>query len=265
MSEGNEVSKYVTTHFSEYLKSFENFKRGNYNKALISTFLKLEKSLKSEASNAELNEYKSVQENNDSLTSIIRNDSQGISFNSGCVGCVVLITKKKIYVANLGNTKCLLCKSGKIYELSKDHTPSNPLEKKRIDKANGKIISNKIDGFLKASRTLGDYQYKNNLTLSNESQIIISTPDICEEVITPECEYLFIGSNGICECLSPLLIESMINVKMKKLDLKNPGSTIRMILEELFESVLASSIVINSGIGCDNMSCIVIKFKKTKQ
>jgi len=54
----------------------------------------------------------------------------------GCTANVILIENmKKLYVANAGDSRCVLARGGKAVPLSYDHKPDNEEEKKRIEKA----------------------------------------------------------------------------------------------------------------------------------
>ncbi len=46
--------------------------------------------------------------------------------------------------------------------LSEDHKPENELEKKRIEAAGGTVSENRVNGNLNLSRSLGDFEYKQN-------------------------------------------------------------------------------------------------------
>lgn len=78
---------------------------------------------------------------------------------------VVIITKTEIYCANAGDCRCVISKKGKAKELSTDHKPHTPSEKARIEKANGFVEDNRVNGNLALSRALGDFEYKNNTDL----------------------------------------------------------------------------------------------------
>ena len=49
---------------------------------------------------------------------------------------IILIVDKKIYVANVGDSRCLVSMENgkKIFEVTKDHKPNSPNEVKRIKK-----------------------------------------------------------------------------------------------------------------------------------
>nr|XP_015212921.1 PREDICTED: protein phosphatase 2C-like domain-containing protein 1 isoform X1 [Lepisosteus oculatus] len=70
-------------------------------------------------------------------------------------------TMGKIHIANCGNTHAVLCKNGKGHRLTKDHSTSNPKERRRVLKAGGKISVNKqhglVEGLMSATRGLGHH------------------------------------------------------------------------------------------------------------
>jgi serine/threonine protein phosphatase PrpC len=79
----------------------------------------------------------------------------------GCTANVILVEDmKKLYVANAGDSRCVLARGGKAVPLSFDHKPDNDEEKKRIEKAGSQIVEGRVDGNLNLSRSLGDLKYK---------------------------------------------------------------------------------------------------------
>ena len=64
--------------------------------------------------------------------------------DSGSTACVALVfpelvedgsTRVRLYVANAGDSRAVLCRAGAAVELSEDHKPEDPLEKARIQAA----------------------------------------------------------------------------------------------------------------------------------
>ncbi len=47
-------------------------------------------------------------------------------------------------------------------ELSIDHKPDTPSEKRRIERANGYVEDGRVNGMLALSRSIGDFEYKGN-------------------------------------------------------------------------------------------------------
>ena len=52
--------------------------------------------------------------------------------------------------------------------MSADHKPNNEEELKRIKKAGGVVIEGRINGNLNLSRTLGDFEYKKDINLTQQ-------------------------------------------------------------------------------------------------
>lgn len=80
---------------------------------------------------------------------------------------MALITKDSLYVANVGDSKCVLAKNsskGKLVgkEMNKEATPDKKEEKERILNAGGHIKRGRVEGNLNLSRALGDHGFKDN-------------------------------------------------------------------------------------------------------
>jgi protein phosphatase 1G len=89
----------------------------------------------------------------------------------GCTSNVIYIDKekKKIYVANAGDSRCVMSRNKKAVEMSIDHKPNDEIEKNRIEKAGSEVnAEGRVDGNLNLSRSLGDLKYKNKTHLSAE-------------------------------------------------------------------------------------------------
>ena len=80
----------------------------------------------------------------------------------GCTSNVVYIDKvqQRIFVANAGDSRCVMARAGKVIEMSIDHTPFLENEINRITKAGSKIVRGRVDGGLNLTRSLGDFKYK---------------------------------------------------------------------------------------------------------
>ena len=52
--------------------------------------------------------------------------------DSGCTAVVAMIAGSKLYVANAGDSRCVVCRDGKAYEMSFDHKPEDEIELNRI-------------------------------------------------------------------------------------------------------------------------------------
>ena len=97
----------------------------------------------------------------------------------GCTSNVVYIdkAKMKIFVANAGDSRCVLGKNGEAVEMSIDHKPDGEVEIARIEKSGSTITEGRVDGNLNLTRSLGDLKYKGRTHLTPEEQAITANPD----------------------------------------------------------------------------------------
>jgi len=115
---------------------------------------------------------------------------------------VVLLHKEDLYIANAGDSRCVLCTAGKAVELSTDHKPDLEDEKSRILKAGGFISEGRINANLNLSRAIGDLEYKRNSGLKVEEQLIIAVPEVKKKTLGKDDEFILMGCDGIWESLS---------------------------------------------------------------
>lgn len=81
--------------------------------------------------------------------------------DSGCTAVVGLLSGRDLYVANAGDSRCVVCRNGKAIEMSLDHKPEDDEESARIIKAGGRVtLDGRVNGGLNLSRALGDHAYK---------------------------------------------------------------------------------------------------------
>jgi len=82
-------------------------------------------------------------------------------------------------------------------------------------------------------------------------QLISPMPDVCKRPIKPEDAFLVMGCDGIWEILTQEEICQIAENGLVK------ASKITEVAEEILDRGLATDT--SQGIGCDNMSAIVIK------
>jgi len=248
---GSEVASYTKNIILQTITNSPHYLK-DWKQCLTTTFLDIDKSLTTEQGqkalyaiskeNGKSEEYGSVSED-------------AIHFNVGCTSCVALISGGEIYVANAGDSRCVMGKGGAAMEMSYDHKPSNEVEMNRIIKANGFVEDNRVNGMLGLSRAIGDYEYKNSKNLKMDEQLVIATPDIKVEKITDEVDFLVVACDGIWECWSSSKVVEFVYAKLKE------HKALSEILDNLFEAIVSPD-TSQSIYGCDNMTAIIVQFKK---
>jgi len=80
--------------------------------------------------------------------------------DSGSTAVCALVFPDCIYIANCGDSRAVLCHGGIPVASTKDHKPTDPEEKARIEAAGGMVIGTRVQGILAVSRSLGDIEPK---------------------------------------------------------------------------------------------------------
>ena len=271
---GNEVAKFVGNHFTEEFLKNPNYLRNDIKKALEENYQKMDfLMLEKEGREELLAEYQKskeeaskIKENNKSsqiemLRQVIdpkeQPDAQ-ISMFTGCTANVLVIQDKKLFFANAGDSRSVICKKGQAFPMSVDHKPSIPAELKRIEKAGGWVSDGRVLGNLNLSRGIGDSEYKVDKKLKAEEQIISNFPDVKTENLSGDIDFVVIACDGIWDCKTNQEVCDFFIDKFNK----EPDGKISKFIEDLYDEILAPDVYTDTGVGCDNMSCIVIQFKK---
>ncbi|XP_043272274.1 protein phosphatase 1G [Venturia canescens] len=182
--------------------------------------------------------------------------------DSGCTAVVAILNRHELYVANAGDSRCVLCRDGQALELSLDHKPEDEPEMERIVKAGGKVTADgRVNGGLNLSRALGDHAYKQNITLPPEQQMISALPDVRHIAIDLERdEFMILACDGIWNFMSSQEVVSFVRPRLTNSDKPN----ISKICEELFDHCLATD-TLGDGTGCDNMTAVIVQFNRRNE
>lgn len=196
----------------------------------------------------------------------LRNDPQFSNDPSGCTAVTAIITPDNwVYVGNAGDSRAVISIKGDATEMSDDHKPVKKEESTRITKAGGFVEFGRVNGNLALSRAIGDFEFKQNPSLSPEDQIVTAYPDVKKEKITEETEFLVLACDGIWDCLSS---QQVINfVRRDIADSKNNQIDYKERLQKACENLMDRCLAKDSelgGIGCDNMTVIIVGFLNGK-
>ena len=166
------------------------------------------------------------------------------------------MTDTHIYCANAGDSRAVLCRGGSAVEMSYDHKPQNDEETKGIEAEGHHVEDDRVDGNLALSRAIGDFQYKDSSTLPPDKQAVSCYPDVKKIERDSADEFLIIACDGIWDCKTN---ESCVDFLKPKIP-KDPSESFCKPVEELLDDCCAEDT--DNGIGTDNMTAILIKFKK---
>ncbi|EHK25527.1 protein phosphatase PTC2 [Trichoderma virens Gv29-8] len=231
---GDKVALFAGEHIHKIVFKQDSFRSGDYAQGLKDGFLATDRAI--------LNDPKYEEE------------------VSGCTACVSLIAGNKLYVANAGDSRGVLGIKGRAKPLSNDHKPQLETEKNRITAAGGFVDFGRVNGNLALSRAIGDFEFKKSAELSPENQIVTAYPDVEEHDLTEEDEFLVIACDGIWDCQSSQAVVEFVR----------RGIAAKQDLDKICENMMDNCLASNSetgGVGCDNMTMVIIGFLhgKTKE
>lgn len=183
----------------------------------------------------------------------------------GCTANVVMVdyAAQKLYVANAGDSRCAMGRGGQAVPLSFDHKPENQVEIDRIHAAGSVITEGRVDGHLNLTRALGDLKFKKKEDLTAEQHAVTANPDVYTYDLTSDCDFIIMGCDGCWETKSN---EEMVAWVYEKLNASTDRSEerIKEIVSALLNELVSPNHQQTQGVGCDNMTCLLIVFKREK-
>lgn len=223
---GEKAAIFTGLHLHELVTQTEAFKKKDYVNALKDGFLLCDQAI--------LQDYDT------------RNDE------SGCAATSAIITASQIICGNAGDSRTVMSINGFAKALSYDHKPFNEGEKARICAAGGYVDVGRVNGNLALSRGIGDFVFKKNADLPAEEQIVTCYPDVISHNIDfARDEFVILACDGIWDCLSS---QSSVECVRRGIYERKPFT---QICEEMMELCCAPTSD-GLGIGCDNMSILIV-------
>lgn len=133
-------------------------------------------------------------------------------WHPGCTAVAALIVRNKLFVANAGDCRAILSRSGHPFPISKDHVASCADERTRVIKE-GIKVKWLVDTWrvgpaaLQVTRSIGDDDLKPAVT---------ARPEITETSLTADDEFLVMASDGLWDVLSNEDVISIIKDTVKE-------------------------------------------------
>ncbi|KAK8968645.1 putative protein phosphatase 2C 59 [Platanthera guangdongensis] len=157
--------------------------------------------------------------------------------DAGSTASTAVLFGDRLLVANVGDSRAVICRGGNAIAVSRDHKPDQTDERQRIEDAGGFVMwagTWRVGGVLAVSRAFGDRLLK---------QYVVADPEIQEEVVDGSLEFLILASDGLWDVVSNEEAVALV----KPID--DPELAAKKLLQEA--SLKGSA---------DNITCIIVRF-----
>ena len=212
-------------------------------------------------------------------------NKENIIDKSGSCAIIILIIDTIIYIANAGDSRCLLSMNDgqKYIEVTEDHKPNSQKEMLRITKnggtvyqsqtpinnitnplLNGKILIGPyrvLPGRLSVSRTIGDVEAK-MINFGGNPNVIICEPDVYIYDLTKDnIDFFILGCDGIYDQMSS---KEILDCAWMVLREKNNNIVVNNCNNLHDQSGLIVDFILKSALSrksFDNVTCLFIALK----
>lgn len=163
---------------------------------------------------------------------------------SGSTGVVAVLREEKLHVANVGDSRAIL---GVKYDpsdigfqaidVTQDHKPDLPEEKKRIQEVGGRVFCVRFDdGIDGPARVWLSYADIPGLAMSRslcdtiaKEAGVVSEPDLYEVDLLPEHRFLVIATDGLWEFMTS---QEVVDIVAKYSSPADPEGAVRELVDE---------------------------------
>jgi len=253
---GTDVAIYTSRFLHKNVAQTAAYKSKDYNTALKEGFLKTDADLRTEQGISECSrirrEVARSKQGSDEDDDDDVDDDAGMLTESGSTAVTVLLAGKDLYCANAGDSRAVISRKGVAVGLSEDHKPFHDIEKARIEKAGGFVEDKRVNGTLAVARAMGDFSFKQETAMSAEEQQVTCDPEIRQFTLQQGDEFMILACDGIWDMLNNQQAVDLVSERLKK------GVALKDILSDLFDACLSPHPSANEGLGCDNMTAIIV-------
>lgn len=88
--------------------------------------------------------------------------------------------------------------------------------------------------------------------------MITAFPDMKIVEIESDFDFIVIACDGVWDCKSNQEVGDFVYARLKQ----DSKQKLSLIIEELLDNCLATDMGNATGVGCDNMTCVIIQFKR---
>ncbi|XP_020578486.1 probable protein phosphatase 2C 59 [Phalaenopsis equestris] len=173
---------------------------------------------------------------NDTDSEFLRSEN-GQSRDTGSTASTAILVGDRLLIANVGDSRAVICRGGNAIAVSRDHKPDQTDERQRIEDAGGFVMwagTWRVGGVLAVSRAFGDRLLK---------QYVVADPEIQEVEVDGSLEFLILASDGLWDVVSNEEAVTMVK------PIEDPEEAAKTLLQEASHRGSA-----------DNITCVIVRF-----
>ncbi|CAM0913078.1 unnamed protein product [Alopecurus aequalis] len=174
--------------------------------------------------------------------------SQHRALSSGTTALTAMIFGRSLLVANAGDCRAVLSRSGIAMEMSTDHRPCSISEKLRVESLGGYVDDGYLNGLLGVTRALGDWHLEGMKEAGRPGGGPLSAePEVKLTTLTKDDEFLIIGSDGIWDVYSN---QNAVDFARRRLQEHND---VKLCCKEIVEEAIRRG-------ATDNLTAVLVSF-----
>lgn len=154
-----------------------------------------------------------------------------------------------LYVANVGDSRAVICRDGKAIRLTIDHKPTLEEEKRRITEAGGFVGQGRVNGVLAISRALGDHTLKSH-------DVVTVVPYLFKAEATKKDPYLLLACNGLWDEMSDQQAMDFLHDRIAELERDAPDVPLNERLQRVCKALVKEALDKGST---DNVTVMICK------
>lgn len=157
--------------------------------------------------------------------------------DAGTTALALLVWGGTLYLANLGDSRAVLCSDGKTVALTRDHRPTCQRELERITVAGGFVSADhRLNGCLSVSRAFGNYS-EGGLKAASDGSFtftggpLTAEPEVYVHRLTEKDEFLVMACDGLWDQFSNERVIELARDSLK--DLNDPQACVEELVRRV--------------------------------
>lgn len=170
------------------------------------------------------------------------------SFQGATVVAAWILAENTLLVANIGDSRAVLCHNSTAITLTRDHKPDSPKEKSRIEASGGRVVwSGLVDDAGEPVPDAGVYRVNGNLALSravgdrSERPAICAEPEFTVMTLDDQAQFVILATDGLWDVMTAQDVVDLVEWKLQERIDGNEAHT-KLVQSKMAEFLVAEAL-----------------------